>query len=58
MYLATVKYQIGDYSGQINVNSNECDNEYIIARAKRVLRKKTTLSMYYEHYEVTDIKEI
>ena len=58
MYLAKVKYQIGTYSGEININSNEDDYDYIIARAKRVLRNKTSMSMYYEHYEVVSVSEI
>lgn len=58
MYLATVKYQIGTYEGEINVNSNEDCHDYIIARAKRILRRMTTLSMCYEHYEVVNIVEI
>lgn len=57
MYLATVKYQIGDYSGEIKISSSDDDKEYIIARAKRILRKKTTLPMYYENYEIVDIKK-
>ena len=58
MYLAKVKYQIGTYSGEININSNEDDYDYIIARAKRVLRNKTSMSMYYEYYEVVSVSEI
>lgn len=36
--LATVKYQVATYSGEVQVNCNENDeDEYIIAKAKRIV---------------------
>jgi hypothetical protein len=36
--IATVKYQIATYSGEVQVNCNKNDeNEYIIAKAKRIV---------------------
>lgn len=57
MYIAKVKYQIGTYSGEINVNSNDIDHDYIIVRAKRILKKYDTLGMAYRHYEIVEVKE-
>lgn len=51
--IAIVKYQIGTYHGTINVSCDENDDdEIIIARAKSKLRNLTSMSMYYEHYEI------
>ena len=41
MMIAKVKYQIGTYSGEVDVNCNQADeDEFIIAKAKRVLRQR------------------
>ncbi len=51
--LVAVKYQIGQYSGIEYVNATPDDlNEDIIAKVKRKLRNYTSLSMYYEHFEI------
>ena len=40
--LATVKYQIATYSGTIQVDCSENDeNEYIISKAKNILRRQS-----------------
>ena len=54
---ATVYYKVGMYEGTIHLNCdpNE-DNEYIIARAKKILlqqAKSFPLGIYYESWKVT-----
>lgn len=55
--IATVKYQVATYSGEIKVNCNENDeNEYIIAKAKRILTKRAggSLPFGYESWKVVE----
>ena len=55
--LATVKYQVATYSGEVQVNCNENDeDEYIIAKAKRIVRQRTggSLPFGYESWKVID----
>lgn len=50
---ATVKYQIGTYSGECAINCNSDDeDENIIARAKGKLRKMTSMPMFHESYKI------
>ena len=50
---ATVRYQLGTYSGEITIPADpDEDSEDIIARARAKLRKMTSMPMYAEHYEV------
>ncbi len=54
---AIVKYQIATYSGEISVNCEpDEENEYIIARAKRILRNKVggSFPFGYESWKVID----
>ena len=40
--IAIVKYQITTYSGEVTVNCDKNDdNEYIIAKAKRILKNRS-----------------
>ena len=40
--IATVKYQIAIYSGEVTVNCDENDeDDYIITRAKSILKNKS-----------------
>ena len=54
--VATVKYQVATYSGEVQVNCNENDeDEYIIAKAKRILtRAGGFLPFGYESWKVVD----
>ena len=54
--LATVKYQIATYSGEIKVNCNENDeNEHIIAKAKKILRQKAgSFPFGYQRWKVVN----
>jgi len=56
MQLATVKYQIATYSGEVTVNcSEDDDNETIIARAKSQLRRRSgELPFGYQSFDVVD----
>lgn len=55
MKTATVKYQIGTYSGTVEVPCNEeTEHDTIISRAKNRLRGMTSMTMYYESYEIID----
>ena len=39
--IATVKYQVATYSGEVQVNCNENDeDEHIIAKAKRIVTQR------------------
>ena len=52
---ATLKYQIATYSGEIEVPCEpDEENEYIIARAKRVLKQKAggSLPFGYESWKI------
>ena len=51
--LAKVKYQIATYSGEVQVNCSENDeDEHIIAKAKRILTQKSggSLPFGYERW--------
>jgi hypothetical protein len=50
----TVRYQVGTYKGEVNVNADEnAEEAHIIALAKKQLfRNGTPGPMYYEHYEI------
>lgn len=54
--MATVKYQIGTYSGTVKVHCDpDDDNETIIARAKAKIRREYgSIGMAYENYKVID----
>lgn len=42
MDLCIVKYQVATYSGEIEICCDENDeNEYIIAKAKKILKRKS-----------------
>lgn len=56
--IAIVKYQVATYSGEVQVNCNENDeNEYIIAKAKRIVTQKAggLLPFGYESWKVVSI---
>jgi hypothetical protein len=59
--LATVKYQIGTYSGTrcVNCDSND-DKEWICNKAKAMIKREYPISMpmYYEHYEVIERRDM
>lgn len=52
--IATVKYQIATYQGEVKVNCNPDDeDEHIIAKAKAALRQRTGSFPYgYESWKV------
>ena len=54
--IATVKYQVATYSGEVKVNCNENDiDEHIIAKAKRILTQRTgPLPFGYERWKVVE----
>jgi len=55
--IATVKYQVATYSGEIKVICNENDEEeYIIAKAKRILIQRLggSLPFGYESWKVVE----
>jgi len=55
--IATVKYQVATYSGEVQVNCNENDeDEYIIAKAKRIVSQRAggSLSFGYESWKVIE----
>lgn len=58
LQMATVKYQIATYSGEVRVSCQEDDdNETIIARAKSQLRRKVgELPFGYQSYDVVGRK--
>jgi hypothetical protein len=58
--LATVKYQVATYKGQVQVNClPDDDNEIIIAKAKRVLKRQVgPLPFGYQSFKVVDRKTI
>lgn len=54
--IATVKYQVATYSGEVQVNCNENDeDEYIIAKAKRIVTQRAgSLPFGYESWKVVE----
>ena len=55
--IATVKYQIATYSGEVQVNCNENDeDECIIAKAKRIVTQRSggSLPYGYESWKVVE----
>ena len=55
--IATVKYQVATYSGEVQVNCNENDeDEYIIAKAKRIVTQRVggSLPRVYESCKVVE----
>lgn len=53
--IATVKYQIASYSGEVEVICDENDSdEYIISKAKRIVKQKAggSLPFGYESWKV------
>ncbi|GIV43935.1 MAG: hypothetical protein KatS3mg035_1058 [Bacteroidia bacterium] len=55
--IATVKYQVATYSGEVKVNCNENDeDEVIIAKAKQIIKQKAggSLPYGYERWKVVD----
>lgn len=55
--LATVKYQVATYSGEVKVNCDKNDeDEYIIAKAKRMItqRSGSPLPFGYESWKVVE----
>lgn len=55
--IATVKYQVATYSGEVQVNCDENDSDdYIIAKAKRIVRQKAggSLPLGYESWKVVE----
>ena len=57
--LATVKYHIATYEGEIHVNCNENDeDEHIIAKAKSLLgRRAGPFPFGYQSFEVISRKD-
>ena len=54
---AIVRYQIATYSGEVQVNCNENDeDEYIIAKAKRIVTQRSggSLPYGYESWKVVE----
>lgn len=59
--LATVRYQIATYEGDIHVNvSDDDDDDTIIAKAKRVAERRGIgfLGPCYERWRVTKREEV
>ena len=55
--IAIVKYQIATYSGEVQVNCNENDeDECIIAKAKRIVTQRSggSLPFGYESWKVVE----
>ena len=55
--IATVRYQVATYSGEVRVNCNENDeDEYIIAKAKRIVKQRAGGSppFGYESWKVVE----
>lgn len=55
--IATVKYQVATYSGEIQVICNENDeDEHIIAKARRIVTQKAggSLPFGYESWKVVE----
>jgi hypothetical protein len=53
--IATVKYQVSTYRGEVQVNCNEDDEDFvIIAKAKRILiRRVGPLPFGYRYFKVS-----
>ena len=60
LQLATIKYQIATYSGKVEVNCLENDDDdIIIAKAKRVLRSRVgSFPFGYQSFKVIDRRVI
>ena len=55
--IATVRYQVATYSGEVQVNCNENDeDEHIIAKAKKIVTQKAggSLPFGYESWKVIE----
>jgi hypothetical protein len=56
--IATVKYQVATYSGEVKVNCDKNDeDEYIIAKAKRIVIQRAgggSLPFGYESWKVVE----
>ena len=55
--IATVKYQVATYSGEVQVNCDENDeDEYIIAKAKRIVTQRSggSLPFCYQSWKVVE----
>jgi len=55
--IATVRYQVATYSGEVQVNCNENDeDEYIIAKAKKIVTQRAggSLPFGYESWKVIE----
>ncbi len=54
--LATVKYQVATYSGEVKVNCSPNDEDnFIIAKAKKILRQSSgSLPFGYESWKVVN----
>ena len=55
--IATVKYQVATYSGEVQVNCNENDeDDYIIAKAKKIVTQRAggSLPFGYESWKVIE----
>ena len=55
--IATVKYQVTTYSGDVQVNCDENDeDEYIIAKAKRIVTQRSggSLPFGYQSWKVVE----
>ena len=58
--IATVKYQVATYSGEVQVYCDENDDdEYIIAKARRIVTQKAGGflpfgGIYYESWKVVE----
>ena len=55
--IATVKYKVATYSGEVQVNCNENDeDEYIITKAKRIVTQRAggSLPFGYESWKVVE----
>lgn len=57
--IAVIKYQIGTYSGTIEINCNADDeSEWIINRAKRILLKDLVSPMVYTSFRIIERRSI
>ena len=55
--IATVRYQVAAYSGEVHVNCDENDeDEYIIAKAKKIVARRAggSLPLGYESWKVIE----
>ena len=59
--LATVKYQVGTYSGTVSVNCfADHSDEYVLSKAKARLRQQAggSLPYGYQHFEIVDRRTV